>query len=74
MVSAVTIKHREVQYKLNEDGEWVCAHINQYVEKACCPPGTEDCGCKGSDWLICPNPECSGFTDGEVETSTDNTY
>lgn len=63
----VEVKQNTEQYVMTEDGEWVCAHVNAYVEKACCPAGTQDCGCQGRDSVICPNPECTGLTDQDVD-------
>ncbi len=63
----ITVNQIDEQYVITEDGEWVCAHVNAYVEKACCPAGTEDCGCKGRDSIVCPNDDCTGLTNEDVE-------
>lgn len=37
------------------------------IDKACCPPGTQDCGCKGQDALVCVADFCPGIQDEDVE-------
>lgn len=49
------------------DGERLCLHVNAYIERACCPFGAEDCGCKGLDSVACLNPECTGIEDHEID-------
>ncbi len=50
-----------------EDGVKTCLHKRAYVDKACCPPGTIDCGCMGSDAVMCPNKSCTGVTADDAE-------
>lgn len=52
---------------MNEDGEFVCPHEDAYIEKACCPGGTRDCGCQGLDTVECPAIDCTGIQDHEVD-------
>lgn len=63
----LTVVDASTTYKMTEDGEFVCAHEDAYIEKACCPAGTRDCGCYGQDSVICPAPDCEGIQDHEVD-------
>jgi hypothetical protein len=70
----ITIAQVESEtYELNEDGEFVCTHANYEIEKACCSPfqigesGYIECGCQGRDSVFCPNINCTGLTDADVE-------
>lgn len=63
----LTVVDHSTTYKMTEDGEFVCAHEDAYIEKACCPPGTRDCGCYGSDSVICPALDCDGIQDHEID-------
>ena len=54
-------------YKMDEDNVFKCMHDEAYIETACCPPGTRDCGCKGQDSVWCPNDDCTGITDKDIE-------
>lgn len=60
-------------YVKDEDGEWVCAHYDAYVDPACCSPfdigssGYIECGCGGHDSVVCPNPACTGLLEHEIE-------
>lgn len=66
------MKTIQVSYKdsgmfaLSEDNEWVCAHQDAYIEKACCGAGTTDCGCYGRDSVLCPSIGCTGIQDWEI--------
>ncbi len=55
--------------------EVVCTHPEAYIEKACCSTrssnGLIECGCGGQDSVICPNPNCQGIQDHEVDTLFD---
>ena len=54
-----------------EYGEILCAHANAYIEPACCngvdSGGNPSCACRGVDQVVCPNPDCTGIKDHEVE-------
>lgn len=69
---AVKISIVEQTYQMDEDGQFVCAHESAYIEKACCSPfqlgssGYIECGCGGRDSIICPNQECTGFTEEDM--------
>ena len=54
-------------FLLTDWGEWVCAHVDAYIEKACCNGQDIACGCYGRDQLICPNPICTGIEDYEID-------
>lgn len=60
---------------MNEDGEFVCPHLEAYIEKACCSgtdsEGNVSCGCHGQDGVICPAIDCTGIQDHEVDTLFD---
>jgi hypothetical protein len=51
----------------------VCDHDQAYIEPACCSPfqigesGYVECGCHGQDSIICPDPNCTGIQDYEIE-------
>lgn len=51
--------------------ELVCTHINAYIDKACCSSvgssGYIECGCGGVDAVVCPNNDCTGIEDYEVD-------
>lgn len=51
--------------------EYECDHEEAYIEPACCRTTGEGglywCGCQGQDSVICPNPECTGIEDWEVD-------
>jgi hypothetical protein len=49
--------------------ETLCAHESVTVEKACCSAYSDiiECGCGGTDQIICDNPECTGMSDAESE-------
>lgn len=53
------------------DGEIYCSHEEAYVEKACCSGPDSDgliqCGCQGMDSIICPDNNCTGIQDWEIE-------
>lgn len=53
------------------DVEVICTHPDAYIDKACCsgpgPNGVVECGCGGQDSVICPNPNCQGIDDNEVD-------
>ena len=56
---------------LSEDNEWVCAHEDAYIEKACCSTrgssGYIECGCGGQDGVLCPSTGCTGIMDWEID-------
>lgn len=63
----ITVRWDE-EYKYDFELEkWNCTHANAYIEKACCPAGTRDCGCQGRDSVVCGNTECQGIEDNEIE-------
>ncbi len=68
-MKAISVKQTDEEYGLDLDGQLVCMHVNAYVEKACCPPSMSivECGCGGMDSAVCPNPDCTGLTDNDVE-------
>lgn len=50
------------------DVEVICTHPEAYIEKACCSgSGLIECGCGGRDEVICPNPNCQGISENEVD-------
>lgn len=55
------------------DVEVICTHPEAYIEKACCSPFQVivECGCGGRDSVVCPNPNCQGIADDEVDTLFD---
>lgn len=67
----VAITQIEASYSLNEDWELVCDHLDAEIERACCSgrdsEGNPSCGCHGMDGVLCPNPDCTGLTDHDVE-------
>jgi hypothetical protein len=54
-------------FRIDEDGTELCVHEDAYIDKACCPPGTTDCGCYGRDSVTCPAQDCTGIEDQEVD-------
>ena len=73
-MSLIAVQYSNEKYILTEDGEWACAHEDAYVEKACCPPGTNDCGCRGMDSMVCPNDNCTGISEREAEEFFEGHY
>ena len=67
----LTVKDASTTYKMTEDGEFVCAHEDAYIEKACCSgfdsENNPSCGCHGQDSVICPALDCDGIQDWEVD-------
>lgn len=68
----ITIKLTDTGlFKLSEDGDWVCAHDEAYIEKACCSTvgtsGYIECGCGGRDSIVCPSYHCTGIMDWEID-------
>lgn len=66
----LTVVDASTTYKMTEDGEFVCAHEDAYIEKACCSGfenGLPSCGCRGQDGVICPALDCEGIQDHEVD-------
>jgi hypothetical protein len=61
----IAIQQDISEYKLNEDLEIVCTHIDHTIEPPCCN-GT-DCGCHGQHSVVCHNPDCTGITDSEAD-------
>lgn len=63
--------HIPVQYSDQPqtiDVEVICTHPEAYIEKACCTgSGLIECGCGGQDSVVCPNPNCQGIEDHEVD-------
>lgn len=63
-----------------ETQEMVCAHLDAYVERACCSPfavgpsGYIECGCGGVDGVVCPNPHCTGLLEHEIEAILEANY
>ena len=61
----------DTTFVMTEDGDWVCDHSEAYIEKACCSTrssnGLIECGCGGSDSVICPASRCTGIEDHEVD-------
>lgn len=46
-----------------------CEHPDAYIEPPCCEPGASglvECGCGGRPELVCPNDECTGIDESEV--------
>lgn len=67
----LTVRDYSTTYKMTEDGEFVCAHEDAYIEKACCSgrdsEGNPSCACNGQDGVICPAWDCTGIQDHEVD-------
>lgn len=74
----VEITSVEESYELSEDGEFLCTHENAEIERACCSgrdsEGNPSCACHGQDSVWCPNPDCSGLTDNDIERILDVEY
>lgn len=71
----LTVRDASTTYKMTEDGEFVCAHEEAYIEKACCSGVDSDgliaCGCHGQDGIICPALDCDGIQEHEIQTLID---
>lgn len=63
----INIVNQSTTFRLEPDIGFVCTHEDAEIEKACCPAGTRDCGCYGSDSISCPAVDCTGIQDDEVE-------
>ncbi len=71
MQLAVAIRQAPITYKMTEDGDFVCAHTDAYIERACCTSpdsdGNYSCGCHGRDSVICPAVDCTGIQEHEID-------
>lgn len=45
----------------------MCEHKGAYIDRACCPGGTQDCDCRGTDHVACPADNCTGIKGDEVD-------
>lgn len=67
----IIVRQDNSVYKMTEDGEFYCAHIEVRIDKACCSGRDSDgliaCGCNGQDNIVCENENCTGIEDWEVE-------
>jgi hypothetical protein len=72
----ITVKQDESVYKMSEDGDFLCAHNDVWIEEACCfgrdSDGLIACGCQGLDSIVCNNNDCTGLEEWEVETLMEN--
>ena len=64
-IQRIPVASNDEKYVMDEDGVFRCAHVNHYVERACCSSrgssGYIECGCGGRDEFICPNQDCTGI-------------
>lgn len=71
----ININAPEVTYSMTEDGDFLCDHNEAEIERACCSgrdsEGNPSCACHGQDAVWCPNPDCTGLTDNDVERILD---
>lgn len=71
----IKIKGTEDSYTMTEDGDFLCDHSEAEIERACCSgrdqEGNPSCACHGVDAVWCPNPDCTGLTDHDVEMILD---
>lgn len=72
----LTIKDRNSPAYYWRDGEFWCSHEEAYVEEPCCTSPDPDtgyisCGCHGQRSVVCPNPDCTGILDHEVDAILD---
>lgn len=74
-MTSIAITQIEATYSLTEDSEFVCEHEDAEIERACCSgrdsEGNPSCGCHGMDSVWCPNPDCTGLTDRDIELILD---
>ncbi len=67
----INVKHKDSgTFQLTETGDWVCAHVDAYIERACCSgfdAGLPSCACHGQDGILCPNWFCTGIEEHEAE-------
>lgn len=63
-------------YTMSEDGEFLCEHEDAEIERACCSgrdsEGNPSCACHGMDSVWCPNPDCTGLTQNDIERILDD--
>jgi hypothetical protein len=64
-------QYHSADFYLSEDGKWLCAHTDAYIEPACCSgydsEGNPSCACHGMDGVICPAIDCTGIEDWQIE-------
>ena len=66
-------QYHEGVFTMTEDGVFVCTHPEAYIDRACCSPfqvgesGYVECGCGGTDSVVCPAVDCTGIQDWEVD-------
>lgn len=67
----VKVQGDNAVYKRNEDGFWLCMHVEGAIQRACCmfqgSSGYIECGCGGRDSVVCYNPFCTGITDDDAD-------
>lgn len=65
-------QYHEAEFRLSEDGDWLCIHNEAYVEPPCCNGSPDEygrymCGCDGKSFVLCPAINCTGIQDWEID-------
>jgi len=64
MIDAVDKK--ELDLTDLDSPEPLCNHSEARLEKPCCSGSFVECACRGSNEVICDNPNCTGIDDIEA--------
>ena len=68
-IMKILVKHQDRVYRMNEDGEFKCAHENLEIEEPCCTGGATgyiECACGGQTSVYCPDCNNEDLSDNEA--------